>query len=254
MQLKKRRILKTDSDFPIINFQQSHTSSSKPIIQFPPILMSPTTQKQNSLSFHQNPNKSPKDTVSSQNFQTFRKRSITLNKKNLSQFIQPIELQGLSKQLFVHQQKFSYLLEKTQQEQQQSRVCINKIIQTEKNQPGIYNRKMYLAFNSLNNRKQHLIFDQLQSKNKNNFQQEQSFKKSSFQCFKKIIPKYHSEYNKQQIQQQAKFLEIGNCQSQDQQQKCQTDYDITLNMSEIQEMNEDGLSSIAQSTFCNKVC
>ncbi|CAD8088877.1 unnamed protein product [Paramecium sonneborni] len=249
MQIQKRMILKTDSDFQIIKSQQSHISSSKPI-KLPLIQLSPAPQKKNNLSLHKHLNKAPPDEASLQSLQTFRGRSVTLNRKNLSQLIQPIPLQALSKQLFVHQQKFQDSFQKTQQEIQYSR---QKQIYTEKNYIDNNQKKIHEALYSFNEHKPQLKVEQSFSK-KYNLQQEQSYKKQSFQCYQKIIPKYHTEYTKQLLMQFPKLLEISNHQYQDQQQKCQTDYERVLNMSEIQEMNEDGLSSIAQSTFYNKVC
>ncbi|CAD8182321.1 unnamed protein product [Paramecium pentaurelia] len=252
MKLKKINTLKTDTDLPSINLQSS-TQTSKPI-KLPFLLLSPAPQRKNNLSFHQHPKKVSPDSISTQNFKSFRERSITLNRKNLSQFIQPNPLQSLQRQHIVHKFRFEEQLEKNKSENQQSRDCYNEYIQTDKNNSRCQNnRKIYQNQFKLNDNKTKSKVGQQQTKH-NQIQKEQSQKKYSFQCFQKIIPKYHQEYTKQVIKQQPNFLEFGNFHYQDNQQKWVTDYEIALNMSEIQEMNEDVLSSKAQSTFFNKVC
>ncbi|CAD8186132.1 unnamed protein product [Paramecium octaurelia] len=250
MKLKKINTLKTDTDLPTINLQSS-TQSSKPM-KLPFLLLSPAPQRRNNLSFHQHPKKISPDSNSSQNFKSFRGRSITLNRKNLSQFIQPIPLQSLQRQHPTHKSKFEEQLEKNKSDNHQNRDYYQEQVQTEKNYiHSQNNRKVQQGQCKLNENKTKSKVGQQQAK-QHQAKKEQTYKKYSFQCFQKIIPKYHQEYTKQLIKQQPKFLEFGNCHYYDNSQKWITDYEIVLNMSEIQEMNEDVLSSKAQSTFFNK--
>ncbi|CAD8184552.1 unnamed protein product [Paramecium pentaurelia] len=254
MQVKKVNTLIGNSELLNLNLNPSFTSSLKPNKQSH-LQFSPALQRKNNhtISYHQPPNKVHSESVPQQTSKSIRGRSITLNKLDLSPPIQPIPLQSLQKQLFIHQLKFVNPFEKTKQGNQQSRYYIKKQIYNQKNNTGFQNNQKLNSVQNIRNHYRPQSSVGLKQFKQNIYLNQQSYKKQSFKQFTQIIPKQNQEYTKKLIKQLPKFLDIDNEKCYDNQQKFLTEYEFGLNMSEIQEINEDGLSSNALSTFYNKV-
>ncbi|CAD8087293.1 unnamed protein product [Paramecium primaurelia] len=124
-----------------------------------------------------------------------------------------------------------------------------KIIYNQKNNTGFQNNQ---KLNSVQNIRNVYKLESLLGL-KSIYLNQQSQKKIIIQIVYLNNSKIAQEYTKQLIKQLPKFLDIDNEKFYDNQQKFLTEYEFGLNISQIQEINEDVLSSNSLSTFYNKV-
>ncbi|CAD8082998.1 unnamed protein product [Paramecium sonneborni] len=247
--MKRKQTQKIEFDQSIVQNQNSEISIRPNSSNLAQINKSPLIPRKATLSQHQNQRKYQQEPLLSKDNKVIQIRSITPNQQKIFQYNNGSPVKLIQKQLAVQQEKKIIVIPK-RPEKQQFRIT-NKINSSPE--------KKSLQIKGSNNQAQEFNSINKESAKSTDFQKlkknirEQHYKQQK-QEFKIITPKCAQDFSmtshKNDLPQllknyQQEFIEV--------RKQYMNDNSPPLNMSEIMEINEDGLSSLAQSIYHHQI-
>ncbi|CAD8077008.1 unnamed protein product [Paramecium primaurelia] len=230
-----------------IEFDQSIVKSQNPEIPFrpnsgklAPIIKSPLPPRKATLSQHQNQRKNQQEMHQNQDIKVIKIRSLTPNQQKLFQHNNPSPVKLIQNQPIAQSEKKIIVIPK-RPEKQQFRIA-NKInSSTEKKNQQLNGKSP--------NQGQEFNWANTELTQKQNNIREQHYKQQKPEFLKKQ-PKCAQDFSMTSHKNDLPQL-LKNYQQEIKEVRQQYIHDNSppLNMSEIMEINEDGLSSLAQSTY-----
>ncbi|CAD8170902.1 unnamed protein product [Paramecium octaurelia] len=238
--MKRKQTQKIEFEQPIVKSQNPEIPKRPNSGKLAPIIKSPLPPRKATLSQHHNQKKQQQEPLQSQDIKVIQIRSMTPNQQKLFQHNNPSPVKLVQKQQIAQSEKKIIVIPK-RPEKQQFRIT-NKIDSSveKKNQPFKgRSPNQDQAFNWANTEL---------TKKQNNIR-EQHYKQSKQEVLKhqpKCAQDFSMTSHKNDLPQLLK-----NYQQEIKEARQQQIHENSppLNMSEIMEINEDGLSSLAQSTY-----
>ncbi|CAD8085457.1 unnamed protein product [Paramecium sonneborni] len=248
--MKKKQTQKIEFDQSIVQNKNSEIAIRPNSGKLAPIIKSPLPPRKATLSQHQKQRKNQQELQLSQDIKVIKIRSITPNEQKIVQYYNASPVKLIQKQQAVQSEKKIIVIPK-RPEKQQFRITnkINSSAEKKSSQLKGSNNQGY-EFNWINHESTQII--EFNNQKKNNIR-EQHYKQQK-QEFKKTIPKCVKDFSMTSHKNDLPQL-LKNYQQEfkDVHQQYMHDNPPPLNMSEIMEINEDGFSSLAQSTYHHQI-
>ncbi|CAD8171149.1 unnamed protein product [Paramecium pentaurelia] len=245
--MKRKQTQKIEFDQSIVKSQNLEIPIRPNSGKLAHIIKSPLPPRKATLSQHQNYRKNQQELLQSQDIKVIKIRSITPNQQKIFQYHNASPAKLIQKQPITQSEKKILIIPK-RPEKQLFRITKKLNSSAERNNSPCKGRSPNQGYDLYwVNTEQTQEIDQKKQK-KNNIR-EQHYKQQK-QEFKKNIPKCAQDFSMTSHKNDLPQL-LKNYQQEIKEVRQQYMHDNSppLNMSEIMEINEDGLSSLAQSTY-----